>query len=133
MTSACVRATDDDISYEIHHQQGCAIVVTAGDIDLHSAPYLREALEAASVLSETVVVDLTDSQFVDSSGLGVLVGAHRRGRQRAVSLVKPPPILRKLLRLTRLGAILTVYETRAEALAALGGIPGSDSPSTAPR
>jgi anti-anti-sigma factor len=117
MTTACVAAANDDTSYEILNQDGCAVVITAGDIDLHSAPYLREALDAAAVISDRLVVDLTDVHFVDSCGLGVLVGAQRRRRARSVALVQPPPVLSKLLRLTRLGGVLPVYPTREDALA----------------
>jgi len=119
MTSACVPATDDT-SYEILYQRGCAVVITKGDIDMYSAPYLHEALDAAAVISQRLIVDLAGVHFVDSCGLGVLVGAQRHGPQRSVSLVDPPPILVKLLHVTRLGRVLTVYPSREEALEAVG-------------
>jgi anti-sigma B factor antagonist len=120
MASACVPGTDGDTTYQILHQHGCAVVVTAGDIDIRSAPYLREALDAAAVMSDRLIIDLTHVQFIDSCGLGVLVGARRRDHARSVSLVRPPPVLSKLLHITRLGGVLAVYPSREDALDAVG-------------
>ena len=119
MTSASVPFTDDDASYEILHDRGCAIVVTSGDIDVQSARHLHEALEAAAVISDRLIVDLTHVPFVDSYGVGVLVDAPRRTQHPPVSLVRPPPVLRRLLDLTGLGEVMPVYMSREEALAAL--------------
>lgn len=110
----------DDASYEILHERGCAIVVTSGDIDLDSARHLQEALEAAAVISDRLIVDLTDVQFVDSYGLGVLVDAPRRAQHpRPVSLVHPPAVLRTMLDITGLGEVMPAYMSREEALAVL--------------
>ena len=119
MTSASIPVTDDDAAYEIWHERGCAIVVTSGDIDLHSARHLHEALEAAAVISDRLIVDLTNVHFVDSYGVGILVGAPRRTQHPPVSLVRPPPVLRRLLDLTGLGEVMPAYMSREEALTAV--------------
>jgi len=70
---------------------GC-VVSAHGDIDLYSAPVLQETL--AAVIDEgatKVVVDLTDVGFMDSTGLGVLVGVHKRLDQLDGSLVIVSP------------------------------------------
>lgn len=53
------------------------VVAVAGEVDLATANDLWVAIEAASVERKTVLVDLTDTAFMDSSGLSVLVRAHR--------------------------------------------------------
>jgi anti-sigma B factor antagonist len=122
MASVCLPETDGEASYEILHVQGCAIVATAGDIDMHSAPYLRDVLEAAVVIAPRIIVDLSEVRFVDSSGLGVLLGVQRRGTRGSIALVRPPQILRRLLGLTRVGETLPAYPSREEALQALGEV-----------
>ena len=57
------------------------VIRAAGDIDVATSPLLRAALSAAIDDAPSIVtVDLTDVPFVDSSGLGVLVGALMRMR-----------------------------------------------------
>jgi anti-sigma B factor antagonist len=64
-----------------------AVVTTAGDLDLHTAGDLRQALlDAVEEGAEIVVVDLEGTTFVDSMALGVLVGAMRRLAERGGEL-----------------------------------------------
>ena len=67
-----------------------------------------------------VVADLSEITFLDSSGLGVLVQAHRTATERDSRLlvVASPPV-RKLLRLTGLDTVLETYDELSEAEAAL--------------
>ena len=60
---------------------GWTVLPLAGDIDLSSAPALRAELGGATEVSPArVVLDLSELDFIDSTGLGVLVGALRRVR-----------------------------------------------------
>src|SRR3954449_12274875 len=64
------------------------IVSVAGEIDLFTAPEFKQRVSAPIDEGRTrVVVDLTETTFIDSSSLGVLIGAHRRLRRLDVSLV----------------------------------------------
>src|SRR5579872_6836244 len=54
------------------------VVRVGGEVDVASAPELEKLLESLPVAGEDVVVDLTDVTFLDSTGLGVLVGAWNR-------------------------------------------------------
>ena len=64
------------------------VIAVSGEIDLFTAPEFKQRLMAPiSGGVEHVIVDLTDTTFVDSSSLGVLIGAHRRLKSRGGRLV----------------------------------------------
>ncbi|MBV8982145.1 MAG: STAS domain-containing protein [Acidimicrobiia bacterium] len=90
---------------------GSAVVSVRGDVDVYTAPYLWETINAA--MAETpheLVVDLTGAPFVDSSGLSVLVRAQRRLRPVEGTLVVRGANKRvsMTLQLTKLNTVLTV-------------------------
>jgi anti-sigma B factor antagonist len=91
-----------------------------GSLDLATAPTVRAALsEATEKGTHDLVVDLTQLEFLDSTGLGVLIGAHRRAAEHGGSLrlvVPEGPILR-LLNITGLIAVFAAYHTMEDALA----------------
>ena len=62
-------------SFRLEEIRGRAVVVASGEIDMTTAPGLREALGAASQVSAQVVLDLTSVTFLDSSGIAVVLGA----------------------------------------------------------
>lgn len=84
-------------------------VVATGDIDAHTAPDLWSALEAMSA-DGAVAVDLSGVSFIDSSGLRVLVRAHRRqgDGQGSLTLVNPSQAVARLLDITGLAGELHV-------------------------
>jgi anti-sigma B factor antagonist len=97
-----------------------AAVVAGGEIDLYGAPELSDAL--ASVGRERrVVIDLTAVSFLDSTALGVVVGAVRelRAQGGAARVVLPKGSARRIFELTTLDQVLPLEESRAGALAAL--------------
>ena len=101
--------------------QPCVITVT-GDIDVMNAGQLRELLvEHYTAGARHFVLDLREVSFLDSTGLGVLVAAHRRTRNGAGSLrlVVTSSALLQLLRITGLSQVFRVYTTPEDALAAV--------------
>ena len=96
-------------------QNGCAALVTPhGDVDLAGAPRLREALSDA--LSEGLVnllMDLRSVTFIDSTGLGVLVGAGKKayGLGGSMRIVCDNPRTLKLLAVTGINRSLPVLGT----------------------
>jgi anti-sigma B factor antagonist len=93
-----------------------------GELDQGTAPELRGAL--GSALGETtgsVLVDLSGCEFIDSTGLSLLVEAKRRldEEQRAFGVCCPDAEVRRLLELTGIGEAVGLFETRDEAAAAL--------------
>ena len=61
--------------------QGASVVEVAGEVDAHTAPTVRDAVEAAIVPGARVIVDLSGVSFLDSTGLGVLVTALKHVRE----------------------------------------------------
>ena len=70
-----------------HLGDGTRVVAVAGEIDLYTAPEFERALEPNGGAGGRVVVDLSDCTFLDSTGLGVLVQAHRRIDSNALLIV----------------------------------------------
>ncbi|WP_448062173.1 STAS domain-containing protein [Cellulomonas hominis] len=96
------------------------VVEVAGEIDVYTAPVLREEL---SVLVEDgrvdLVVDLTAVRFMDSTGLGVLVGALKKVRSASghLQLVIESERLLNVFRITALTQVFTIRDTVEAALA----------------
>jgi anti-sigma B factor antagonist len=78
-----VQVSDARFGFEAYEQGN--IVVVSGEIDLTTAPQLGESI--AQFSNGDVIVDLTAVEFIDSSGLQVLVVAHRRLADRGSRLV----------------------------------------------
>ena len=100
--------------------RGCRL---SGEIDFTSAGAVQSALLGMILPGGgTMIVDLSQVTFLDSSGVGVLVQAHRVATERdtRLLLVASEPV-RKLLRLTGLDTVLETYDERSAAEAALSG------------
>jgi anti-sigma B factor antagonist len=94
------------------------IVEVGGELEMHSAPLLRQELAAACEGSRpSVLVDLSSLSFIDSTGIGVLVGALKRARENKGSLVLVCPVerIRRVFEITGLLHALPLYETRTQA------------------
>lgn len=82
-----------------------------GEVDVYTSPALRDELYRLIDGGAThVVVDLTDMDFIDSSGLGVFVGALKRIRERSgeLELRGLQPSTRKVLEITGLTQVFTI-------------------------
>ncbi len=88
-----------------------------GELDVASTPELEAELVLAAD-KELVVVDLRELEFIDSTGLGVLVKAHDRAREagRRFALVRGLGQVQRLLGLTGLSEQLAVADSREELL-----------------
>lgn|ERR687897_275276 len=103
---------------------GVTLLVVHGDADLHAAPELRDRLGAAVDAGDSgIVVDLTQTSFLDSTALGVLLGAVKRlrGGDGRIQLVVSRPELRRIFEITLLDQVMPLAETRGDALAAVSG------------
>jgi anti-anti-sigma factor len=103
-------------------QRGDLVVIeAAGELDMESAASLRDCLRAAEELTqERTIIDLSGIEFIDSSGLAVLLEAARRSflAAREVALVSPEGPVRRLMHIAGVDAVVPVYETRDQALPA---------------
>lgn len=95
-------------------------VVLHGEVDVYTAPSLKEKLvELIEDGCTNVVVDLEGVSFIDSSGLGVLVSALRRARERdgVVRVVCTRENILKIFRITGLDKVFPVFPDISEARA----------------
>lgn len=108
-------------SFSIHCAEcdGVVVVRLSGELDVATAPLLRERFEALVAAGNCrFVLDLGDLSFLDASGLRVLVHAQQRAVQEAgwVRLVRVRPMAQRVLRLVRLTQILPVFASLEHAL-----------------
>jgi anti-sigma B factor antagonist len=112
----------DELTIDVKSEKhGEALVFKLrGSLDLATAPTVRAALtDAAGDSNRHLIVDLTQIEFLDSTGLGALIGAHRRASEHNGSLrlvVTEGPIAR-LLNITGLLRVFSVYHDLKDALA----------------
>jgi anti-sigma B factor antagonist len=102
---------------------GTPVVAIAGEIDLFTAPEFKQAVSAGlQGGGHSVVVDLSETTFIDSSSLGVLIGAHRRAQARGGSLVVvcDNDAIVKTFRITGLDGVFTLLPSLDAAEEAAG-------------
>lgn len=112
-----------DVTVSSTTRNGRTVVDVTGEVDVYTAPALRERLTALVDAGRTdLVVDLTAVRFMDSTGLGLLVGVLKRirGLDGQLQLVIDAERLLKVFRITSLDQVFTVRATRDEALNAPG-------------
>ena len=98
------------------------VLAVRGEIDLFTAPELKQVLaESIEAGRVRIVVDLTDTTFLDSTALGVLIGAVKRLRSRdgALAIVNIDENIAKTFEITGLDQIFTIVPTREEAVDAV--------------
>jgi anti-sigma B factor antagonist len=91
----------------------------SGEVDLYTAPeFKQQLLELVGQGAKDVVVDLTNTTFIDSTTLGVLVGGVKRLRPNGgqLSLVCSDRNITKIFEITGLDKVFPIYATRSEAV-----------------
>jgi anti-sigma B factor antagonist len=110
------------LTFTVHPNGQGVMLRVGGEVDLATSPQLHAKLVDLVEVGEagSVVVDLTPVAFMDSTGLGVLLAAHKRARAngRRVLLVCPGGPVLRVLRLTGMDKVLSIHGSLAEAEAA---------------
>jgi anti-sigma B factor antagonist len=99
------------------------VIALSGEVDLYTAPEFKaQLLEVIGEGGKEVVVDFSNTTFIDSTTLGVLVGGVKRLRAQEgrLSLVSSDRNITKIFEITGLDRVFTIYPTRDEALAKTG-------------
>ena len=112
-----------DLALRVDERGGWAIAHASGDLDLTTAPRLREQLvQLVTAGQPRIVLDLQSVDFIDSTGLGVLVGLLKRTRSQGgdLRLVSRRTGLRKLLELTALEPAFPLADSVDDAIAVDG-------------
>lgn len=109
-----------DLTLETREIDGKTVVAVGGEIDVYTAPKLRDTIsDIVSGGAYDLVVDLSAVEFLDSTGLGVLVGGLKKVRAHdgSLALVCAEGRLLKIFRITGLAKVFTIHADQASALA----------------
>jgi len=117
-----------DFRVHVRTDGRAAIIAVSGELDLASAPALESELEQAGRSeSELLLLDLRELEFMDSTGLSVIVKAHQRLSEQGPSLylIRGPQQVQRLLDLTGVAERLRLVNSPEEILGEselLGGV-----------
>jgi anti-sigma B factor antagonist len=110
-----------NLSLSTEDVDGARIVSVRGEVDVYSAPTLRKALQdSMDDEHPSLLVDLSDIAFIDSTGLGVLVAGQNKSSELGgkVDIVCNQERVLKLFRITGLDEVFGIFPTRAAARSA---------------
>ena len=113
-----------DLKLGHYTKDGIEVIDVEGTIDIYTAPRLRELLiDLASTDNCQLIVNMDKVEFLDSTGLGVLVGGLKRVRAHdgSLDLVCTQERILKLFRITGLTKVFGIYETVNQAIAGKQG------------
>jgi anti-sigma B factor antagonist len=92
-----------------------------GEVDVYTAPELKQAIiSQVDASTRRVLVNLEKVEYLDSTGLGILIGGVKRLKEveGTLLLVSASPRIRRLFEITQLNTIFRIVDTEAEALSA---------------
>jgi len=101
------------------------VIALTGEIDLYTAPeFKQQLLDVIAQGGRNVIVDFSNTTFIDSTTLGVLVGGVKRLRpdEGQLSIVCSDRNITKIFEITGLNRVFPIHATRAEALESLGTV-----------
>ena len=101
-----------ELSVTTSRQDDVSVVTVAGEIDVYTAALLRDVLDEEIAAGRSrLVVDLDDVTFLDSTGLGVLVGRLKlvRGHSGWLRIVRPNDRILSVFRITGLDKVFDIY------------------------
>ena len=109
-----------DLTLSTREADGTTVVAVGGEIDVYTAPRLRDKFtELVAAGSYDIIVDMQNVEFLDSTGLGVLVGGLKkvRAHEGSLDLVCTQDRLLKIFRITGLAKVFVIHESAEAALA----------------
>jgi len=110
-----------DLTLATREVGATTVVAVGGEIDVYTAPKLRDTItELVGAGVYQLVVDLEAVEFLDSTGLGVLVGGLKKVRAHdgSLRLVCTQDRLLKIFRITGLAKVFEIHDTAEAAVAA---------------
>jgi anti-sigma B factor antagonist len=116
---------DENWTCCIEEQGNITVFRMAGELDIATAPEVRQVFDGwlASVNpaeSGNVLLDFSALEFIDSTGLGVMVAFRKRLRDHTLDIVGASPHIQRIFSITGLAKIFGFYANREEAIAAHG-------------
>lgn len=121
-TDQPVRSPERTLPIATHRRRGCVVLTPTGVVDSSTVWVFRRAVSEVTA-GLPVVVDLEGVTFMDSAGLGALIGATRRVRERGgdLAVAGPRRPVRRLLQTTGIDRIVYVAASAEEATGTLAG------------
>jgi anti-sigma B factor antagonist len=113
-----------DLKLGHYNKDGIEVIDVRGQIDIYTAPRLRELLiDLVSKNNYQLIVNMDKVEFLDSTGLGVLVGGLKRVRAHdgSLDLVCTQERILKIFRITGLTQVFGIHQTVNQAIAAKKG------------
>lgn len=113
-----------DLTLNTTHVRDRAVLAVGGEVDMYSSPTLRERivelLDDPGAAGPSVVVDLSGTSFLDSTGLGALVAGLNHAKQVGgqMPIVCSSDRILKLFRITGLDGVFSIHPSVDEAVAA---------------
>ncbi|MBR2564023.1 MAG: anti-sigma F factor antagonist [Paenibacillus sp.] len=112
-----------NLNVNMEHHRGILIVRLSGELDHHTADMVRMQMDEAIQRRqcEHLVLSLKDLQFMDSSGLGVILGRYKLIKNKGGKMVicDVNPSIYRLLEMSGLFKIMPIYENEGTALSGL--------------
>jgi len=112
-------ASDEDVTPGPGQRADLPVLEVSGELDLAVAPWLRDQIDALFVGgASSLILDLSEATFLDSTALGVLVGALNRCKELGghLDLVVTEPQILRVLSITGLGGEFALHQSRADVL-----------------
>lgn len=103
----------ENLVLETHDRGDTTVVSVKGEVDLYTAPSLKERVaDLVSAGRNRLAVDLAGVEFMDSTGLGVLIGGLKRCKEAggSLALVAPREPVIKVLAITGLDKVFSIHE-----------------------
>jgi anti-sigma B factor antagonist len=110
-----------DVAVTHRSEDGVSVITVTGEIDIATAPTLREHVaQVVETSGSDLIIDLSAVDFIDSTGLGVIVGAYKKvgEREGSLSVVSGQELVRRLFSITGLDDVIPIMATLDEAIAA---------------
>ncbi|MGW5655100.1 STAS domain-containing protein [Streptomyces humi] len=106
------------LSVTITTTDGIRVLTLAGEIDHHSGDTLRQALDTPATPGPRTVADLSQVTFMDSSGINILIAAHRTLSEAGgwLRLAAPTEPVMRTISIVGIDAIIGCHETLSQAL-----------------
>ena len=105
---------------KIMMKKGVLVAMLEGELDLNSADGYREAIDAAIMRTDAMylVFDLSEVTFIDSSGLGMMLGRYKKIEQKGgrSAMCGIGMGLSRMIEVSGLRKLMPVYETREDAI-----------------
>jgi len=112
------RGTGAAFSVQIKKADAPAIVAVTGELDLLTAPQLKQVLGQVIDSAKTVILDLSGVTYMDSTGLGALIGGLKRARELGgdLKLAGLVPRVRKVFSITKIENVFEIYASVEQAI-----------------